>query len=378
MANPQMTNARPVRPKARPGGCGRILLATAAIIGLGWAGIGLDPANLNLDGWRWIVEADSPTPRLARVFAHDGEIGAIAWSPDGSKIAAGGPLHSAVMVWEASTGALLRSLNREFGGVSAVAWSPDGKTVAAGRKFTEVARGHVAVHVWDSETGRVLRSLLGPSPLGRGDNDVFTGALSFSPDGTLVAAGHRGSISIHEASTGRLVSVCRGHLATGKAVAFSPDGRQIATSGEYERSPVQLFDVQSGVRVGSMSGEPESPFGVAFRPDGKEIATVAFGNSRVTVWNVREGRPIRALTGHARPVYSVAYSSTGHLMASAAHAGGVIVWDSETGNRLLTLPNPHELTDVVAFSPDGRYLAVPLGRQVRIWDLSAVLRPSRN
>ena len=377
MANPQMTNARPARPKARTGGWGRILLATAAIIGLGWAGIGLDPASLNLDGWRWIVEADSPTPRLARVFAHDGEIGAIAWSPDGSKIAAGGPLHSAVMVWEASTGALLRSLNREFGGVSAVAWSPDGKTVAAGRKFTEVARGHVAVHIWDSETGRVLQSLLGPSPLGRGDNDVFTGALSFSPDGRLIAAGHRGSVSVHEVTSGRLVSVCRKHLATGKAVAFSPDGRQIATSGEYGRAPVQLFEGQSGVQVRSMSGQPESPFGVAFRPDGKEIATVAPGHSSVTVWSVPEGRPTRALT-HPSSVYSVAYSPAGRLMASAAPAGGVVVWDAEAGTRLLTLPNPRELADVVAFSPDGRYLAVPLGRQVRIWDLSVLLQPTRN
>jgi WD40 repeat protein len=377
MANPQITNSRPARPKARTGGWGRIILATAAIIGLGWAGIGLDPANLNLDGWRWIVEADGPTPRLVRVFAHDGEVGAIAWSPDGSKIAAGGELHSAVMIWEARTGALLRNLNREFGGVSAVAWSRDGKTVAAGRKFTEAARGHVAVHIWDSETGRVLQSLLGPSPLGRGDNDVFTGALGFSPDGALIAAGHRGSVSIHEVASGRLVSVCEGHLATGKAVAFSPDGRQIATSGEYDRSPVQLFDVQSGVQVRFMSGEPESPFGMAFRPDGKEIATVAFGRSRVTVWNVLAGRPTRALD-HPRPVYSVAYSPAGRLMASAAPAGGVIVWDAETGTRLLSLPNPRELADVVAFSPDGRYLAVPLGRQVRIWDLSALLRPTRN
>jgi WD40 repeat protein len=377
MADRQMNNPRPARPKARTGGWGRILLATAAIIGLGWAGIGLDPASLNLDGWRWIVEADSPTPRLVRVFAHDGEVGAIAWSPDGSKIAAGGPLHSAVMIWEARTGALLRNLNREFGGVSAVAWSRDGSTVAAGRKFTEAARGHVAVHIWNSETGRVLQSLLGPSPLGRGDNDVFTGALSFSPDGKLIAAGHRGSVSIHDVTSGRLATVCRGHIATGKAVAFSPDGHQIATSGEYERSPVQLFDVRSGAQVRSMSGEPESPFGVAFRPDGKEIATVAFGRPNVTVWNVREGRPARALTGHSRPVYSVSYSPAGRLMASAAHAGGVIVWDSETGSRLLTLPNPEELTDVIAFSPDGRYLAVPLGRQVRVWDLSAVRRSTQ-
>lgn len=378
MVAPCVTKPRPPRPEARAGGWWRILLATAAIIGLGWAGIGLDPINLNLDGWRWIVAADSPKPRLVRVFEHDGEINAIAWSPDGAKIAAGGLLHNALMIWDARTGALLRSLNREFGGVSAVAWGRDGKMVAAGRKFTEAARGHFAIHIWDGETGRVLQSLLGPSPLGRGDNDVFTGALSFSPDGALIAAGHRGSVSVHEATSGRLVSVCRGHIATGKAVAFSPDGKQIATSGEYERSPLQIFDAHSGTKVRSMTGDPESPFAAAFRPDGKEIATAAFGRSVVTVWNVLDGRPSRLLAGHAKPVYSVAYSADGRLMASAAPGGGVIIWEAETGAQLLTLPNPRELADAIAFSPDGRYLAVPIGRQIRIWDLSTAPRPTRN
>jgi WD40 repeat protein len=161
-------------------------------------------------------------------------------------------------------------------------------------------------------------------------------------------------------------------------VAFSPDGKQIATSGEYERSPLQIFDAQSGTKVRSMTGDPESPFAVAFRPDGKEIATAAFGRSVVTVWNVLEGRPTRLLAGHAKPVYSVAYSADGRLMASAAPGGGVIVWKAETGAQLFTLPNPRELADAIAFSPDGRYLAVPIGRQIRIWDLSTALRPTRN
>ena len=55
-----------------------------------------------------------------------------------------------------------------------------------------------------------------------------------------------------------------------------------------------------------------------------------------------------------------------------------IVWKAETGAQLFTLPNPRELADAIAFSPDGRYLAVPIGRQIRIWDLSTALRPTRN
>ena len=173
-----MASTNPVKTSGRKREWPRILVATAAVVLLGWAGIGLDPMSLNLDGWRWIVEADSPKPRLVRVFAHDGEIGDIAWSPDGKKIAAGGQLHHALFIWEADTGALLRKLDREFGGISAVAWSPDGKYVAAGRWFVDAARGHIAIHVWNGETGQRLHGYQGPGPVG--ESMTFPAELSGS------------------------------------------------------------------------------------------------------------------------------------------------------------------------------------------------------
>lgn len=370
-----MASTNPVRTSCRKREWPRMLLATAAIVLLGWAGIGLDPMNLNLDGWRWIVEADSPKPRLVRVFAHDGDIGDIAWSPDGKKIAAGGQLHHALFIWEADTGALLRRLDREFGGISAVAWSPDGKYVAAGRWFVDAARGHVAIHVWSGVTGQRLHGFQGPGPLGRGANNVASRALRFSPDGRLLVAGHSGAVSIHRLDSGQLVSVYRAHAATGKVVAFSPDGRLIVTSGEYGRSPLDLVDAATGVHVRSFSGEPNSPFALAYRPVGAEIATADFGRPIVTIWDAEEGRPSRVLSGHTRPIYALAYSGDGALLASASQGGGVIVWDGASGARLLTLPRADELTSSIAFSPDGRYLAVPVRKQVRIWDLSSIRRP---
>jgi WD40 repeat protein len=354
----------------------RIVLVTLAIVGLGWAGIGLDPASLNLDGWRWIVEAESPQPRLVGVFAHDGGIDDIAWSPDG-RIAAGGVLHNALMLWDANTGALLRRFDREFGSISAVAWSPDGKYVAAGRWFTEVSLGHVAINVWDASTGRRLHALIGPLPRGQGANNVPARSLSFSPDSRLVAAGHRGAISIHEVETGQLKTIIRGHPAVGIVLAFSANGQLVATGGPDQTAPVQLFDVETGVLVRSFSGDRETPFALAYQPGRHVIATAEYRRPLVTLWDAETGHPVRDLSGHTAPIRALAYSSDGRVLASAAPGGGVIIWDAKTGERLASLPQPKDLVYSIAFSAGARYLAAPVDKQVRVWDLSRVL-PDRS
>ena len=202
-----MAYANPTKSMSRKQGWPRILVATVAIVVLGWAGIGLDPASLNLDGWRWIVEADSPRPRLVRVFDHDGEIGDIAWSPDGRKIAAGGQLHRALMIWDANTGALLHNLNREDGSISAVAWSPNGKYVAAGRWFTLSTRSHVAINIWDGETGRRLQQPARPVAGRAGGQRRAPRALSFSPDSDPAGSGPSGrDLDSRGGKSGRLVT----------------------------------------------------------------------------------------------------------------------------------------------------------------------------
>ena len=347
-----------------------IAFATLVIVLLGWAGIGVEPAWLDIDAFQFFAKADANAPRLVRMFAHDGEIGAIAWSPDGERIAAGGQLHRALIIWDARSGARLHTLDKEDGSITSVRWSGDGRYLAAGRMFTAATRSHVAINVWDAQTGRRVHGFLGPDPSRPEANDVRSGALAFSPDSALLAAGHLGAVSIHEVVTGRRLPIVKGHVSIGKVVAFTADSRLVATSGPAYGPVIQMFDAMSGMPVRSFTGGDQSPFALAVRSDGLEIASANFQQPEISVWDTGSGRIVRSLTGHTWPIRALEYSRDGRFLASAAPGGGVMVWDARTGARLSSLPNPSEYVDCVAFSPDARYLAAPFERTVRVWDIS--------
>ena len=350
-----------------------IAFATLVIVLLGWAGFGVEPRWLEIDAFQFFAPRDARAPRLVRMFAHDGEVGAIAWSPDGERIAAGGQLHRALIIWDARTGARLHTLDKEDGSITSVRWSGDGRYLAAGRMFTAATRSHVAINVWDAQTGHRVHGFLGPDPSRPEANDVRSGALAFSPDSTLLAAGHLGALSIHELATGRRLSTARGHVSLGKVAAFTPDSRLVVTSGPGQGPVVQLFDATSGGLVRFFQGGDQSPFALALRPDGIEVASAGFQVPDISVWDMESGRIVRTLTGHTWPIRALEYSRDGRLLASAAPGGGVIVWDARTGSQLSMLPKPTEYIDCISFSPDGRYLAAPYERTVRIWDISHLL-----
>lgn len=359
-----------IKAATRRVGAHHIAFATLAIVLLGWAGLGVEPTWLSIDALQFFARGDANAPRLVRVFAHDGEVGAVAWSPDGERIAAGGQLHRALIIWDARTGARIHTLDKEEGSITSVRWSDDGRYLAAGRMFTAATRSHVAIHVWEAQTGRRIHGFPGPDSSKPEANDVRSGALAFSPDSTLLAAGHLGAVSIHEVATGRRLPIAKGHVSVGMVVGFSADSRLVVTSGPGPGPVVQMFDAMSGNPVRSFTGGDQTPFALAVRPDGLEIASADFGHAEISVWDTGSGRIVRTLTGHAWPIRALEYSRDGRFLASAAPGGGVIVWDAKTGNRLSSLPNPSEYIDCVSFSPDARYLAAPFERTIRVWDIS--------
>ncbi len=152
------------------------------------------------------------------------------------------------------------------------------------------------------------------------------------------------------------------------AVAFSPDGRRLASCGGYNPGEVKIWDTFTGQIVLPLRGHALGVAGVAFSPDGQRLASCgaqAKGQGEVKLWDAVTGKEMLTLGVYTGLVRDVAFSPDGRRLASASEDGTVKVWNAATGREERTLPM--QFARRVAFRPDGRRLAA-LGRLVKVWD----------
>jgi WD40 repeat protein len=349
-------------------------------------------------------------PRLAG--AQVGLFAALAFSPDGTRLAVGSG--HGVRLWDLATGKELLASPEVWHSVGTVAFSPDGKRLA----FAEEAR----LHVHDATTRR---------PVWRGEPEGALSGLAFAPDGKTLAAFGPRVARLHDAATGRLLSSCpeledrimpglllpdltaavsmemgletsRGptpevrvwDVFTGKerlkfrhgrnfvqAACVSPDGRFLAL-GFYE-GPVRLFHLGTGAEAAVFAATSPAWQGLRFTPDGRALAS-AESAGLVRLLESATGAQRLSIRAEEDGAVGLAFSPGGGVLATWPRGRDgrrasfpVRLWDALTGRELGRLDGHRGRVNQAAFAPDGKTLATAGDdTTVLIWDIADLVQPA--
>ena len=217
------------------------------------------------------------------------------------------------------------------------------------------------------DSGKV--GVLLPAILPRRKLAAPVAALAYSPDGKTLAAGGQHEVLLLDGGNGNARARLVGQKGKVTALAFSASGQLLAVGSGSE---IRLYQADTGgwtaaAPVPLLTGHTDVIYALAFSPDGKMLASCGY-DRLVKLWDATTGKLLRDLKDHSDAVYGLAFSPDGKLLASAAADRAVKVWDVTTGIRLYTLGEATDWVYAVAWSPDGRHLAAGgVDRSIRIW-----------
>jgi len=189
-------------------------------------------------------------------------------------------------------------------------------------------------------------------------------AVAWSPDGKqLASAGDDRTVQRWNSSTGKRITTYRGYSSLICALTWSPDGSHIAFSSGFF---VQVWDVARDKLIITYRGYYDYIYGLAWSPDGSRIAFSP--GKTVQVWDTARDKLIVTYTGHSSRIRTLGWSPDGKQLASAGDDRTVQIWNPFTGKRIVTYRDYSDYIYGLAWSPDGSRIAFSPRDFVQIWD----------
>ncbi len=267
--------------------------------------------------------------------------------------------------------------------VRAVAVAPDGKTIV-GSRGNQINLFEAKTEDADKKKGTpaktewvFTKALLDPqlkTPDGKEAKAAHISlveSMAFSPDGKTLATGSFQELTLWDLAKGEPKRRITGFADRVVAIAFSADGKYLATGGgaPTEDGEIKIFEVETGKPIADIkNGHSDTVFGVAFSPDGKLLATCA-ADKFVKVFELPSGKFVKSFEGHTHHVMGVGWTPDGKKIASCGADNIVKVWDYEKGEKIRDL-NGHtkQVTQLVFVGKTPQFLTVSGDTNMRMWN----------
>jgi WD40 repeat protein len=193
-------------------------------------------------------------------------------------------------------------------------------------------------------------------------------AVAYSPDGrTLATGGTDGATVIWDANTGEMITTLAGHTDWVRGVAYAPDGQTLATASDD--TTAIIWDATTGQPLHTLAGHTDWVKGIAYAPDGQTLTT-ASDDTTAIIWDATTGQPLHTLTGHTDWVNGIAYAPDGQTLTTASNDTTAIIWDATTGQQRTTLgQSARGAGSAFAVSSDRRRVVIAADR-VTIHDVA--------